>query len=552
MSRRPVRTLAVLLLAGFAAAGLACGRADTGVSHARQWIRPEPIRAHVRFLADDALEGRGTATRGMLVATNYVAAQFEALGLEPAGDPGSYFQLVPLRRIELDTGESYVELRRAGRTQRLRFGADYLMRGHEVMTEVEVEAPVVFAGFGVSAPELGYDDYAAADVTGAVVAMFSGAPKSFPSSERAHFSSTTLKMAEAARRGAIGILQLRTEEDERLYTWAQVQGFYDSPAMRWLGPDGVPNDPRPELEGRALLSLETSASLFLGADRSWEDALAVAAAGRAQAFPLPVRVRMRTRSKHERLECANVAAVLRGADPALRDEFIVYSAHLDHVGIGAPRNGDAIYNGAVDNASGTAVMLEVARAFARLPERPRRSILFLAVTAEETGLLGSDFFAQFPTVARNGIVANLNLDAPPIFYPLGDVVLHGAEHSTLGMTGHRAAARLGIAVSPDPMPEQTLFIRSDQYSFVKRGIPALFPVQGFRSSDASVDGAAFLAEWLRTRYHTPRDDIQQPLDFASAAAAGQLLFLIGQDVAAAAERPAWNEDSFFGKTFARR
>lgn len=552
MLRRWGRILAVLLLAGVAAGGLACRRADTGVDHARRWIRPEPIRAHVRFLADDALEGRGTATRGMLVAANYVAAQFEALGLEPAGAPGSYFQAVPLRRIALDAGQSYLELRRAGRTQRLRFGTDYLMRGHEVMTEVEVEAPVVFAGYGVSAPELDYDDYAAAEVTGAIVAVLSGAPKTFPSAERAHFSSTTLKMAEAARRGAIGILQLRTEEDERLYSWARVQRFYDSPAMRWLGPDGVPNDPRPELEGRALLSVETSAALFAGAERGWEEALAAAAAGRPQSFPLPVRARMRTRSRHERIECANVAAVLRGADPALREEFLVYSAHLDHVGLGAPHDGDAIYNGAVDNASGTAVMLEVARAFARLPERPRRSVLFLAVTAEETGLLGSDYFAQFPTVPRTAIVANLNLDTPPVFYPLGDVVLHGAEHSALGAIGHRAAARLGIAVSPDPMPEQTLFIRSDQYSFVKRGIPALFPVQGFRSSDPGLDGAAFFAEWLRTRYHTPRDDIQQPLDFSAAAAAGQLLFLVGQDVAAAADRPAWHSESFFGKTFGRR
>jgi hypothetical protein len=361
-----------------------------------------------------------------------------------------------------------------------------------------------------------------------------------------------VKLAEAARRGAIGMLVLWTPTDARRYPWERMQHFYSTPTMRWLGPDGVPNNPRPEIEGRALLNPETSQALFTGAAESWEEVLAAAEAGRPQSFPLPLRARMHMRSRHERIECANVAAVLRGADPVLRDEYVVYTAHLDHEGIVEGPDGPAIYNGAVDNASGTAVLLDVARAFARLPERPRRSVLFLGVTAEEVGLLGSDYFAHFPTVPRNRIVANLNIDGATILYPVGDVVAHGADHSSLGPVVHRAAALLGIGVSPDPAPEQVFFIRSDQYPFVKKGIPALFVMPGFQSSDPEIDGRAVFENWLATRYHRPSDDFSQPLDFDSAAIGGRLYFLTGLDVANTAERPHWNAESFFGQTFGRR
>jgi Zn-dependent M28 family amino/carboxypeptidase len=250
------------------------------------------------------------------------------------------------------------------------------------------------------------------------------------------------------------------------------------------------------------------------------------------------------------MESPNVAGLLRGSDPRIRDEVVVFTAHLDHLGIGEPVNGDSIYNGALDNASGSAALLEVARAFARLPKPPRRSVLFLAVTAEEKGLLGSDYFAEYPTVPSERIVANLNLDVLAMLYPLRQVVPMGAEHSTLEATVKRAASQMGIELGPDPFPEEVFFVRSDQYSFVRRGVPSLFLFWGFKS-DSGVDAAARFREWGRTRYHTPQDDLSQPMDLEAGARHAQINFLVGLDVANADGRPAWKPGDFFGRTFGR-
>jgi hypothetical protein len=275
------------------------------------------------------------------------------------------------------------------------------------------------------------------------------------SPERAHFSSRALKAENAARHGALGMLSLWTEKDERIFPWAAAARISRSPGLRWLGPDGAPNDARPELRGNAWLSLEVSRSLFTGAAKTLQEALAAAERSEPQAFPLPLTVRVKMASRHERLESPNVVGRLPGADARLGDEYVVYTAHLDHEGIGEPRQGDSIYNGALDNASGVAQMLEVARAFSQLSPRPRRSVLFIAVTGEEHGLLGSDYFAQNPTVPAAQIVANLNLDGGLILFPPADVVAHGAEHSTLGEAVERAAKRLELELSPDPAPAST-------------------------------------------------------------------------------------------------
>jgi len=512
-------------------------------------IRPEAIRAHMRFLADDLLEGRGTGTRGYDLAARYVAAHFESLGLEPAGPGGSYYQTVPLREIRLVPEESSLVLMRGGKSEPLTLQKDFLMFGSALHTETQVEAPLVFAGYGVTATERGYDDYAGVDVRGKIVALLSGAPPSFPSAERAHFSSRVLKAENAARRGAVGMLFLRTQKDEQVFPWAAAARMSRQPSLRWLSPDGTPNDVQPEIRGGAWLSREVSGSLFSGAPKGFSEALASADRSEPQAFPLPVTVRIRTSGRHAPLESPNVLAVLRGSDPRLRDEYVVYTAHLDHEGIGEPRDGDSIYNGALDNASGVAQMLEVARAFTRLAAPPRRSVLFLAVTAEEHGLLGSDYFARYPTVPAAQIVANVNLDGGAILYSTVDVVAHGAEHSSLGGVVQRAAKRLGLELSPDPAPEQTFFIRSDQYSFVKQGIPAVFIFPGMRSADPGVQGASVFQNYLDARYHSPQDDMSQTFSFEAGATGARLNFLIGYDVAQQEDRPRWNPGDFFGRTF---
>jgi Zn-dependent M28 family amino/carboxypeptidase len=239
---------------------------------------------------------------------------------------------------------------------------------------------------------------------------------------------------------------------------------------------------------------------------------------------------------------------LRGSDPRIGDEVVVFTAHLDHLGVGEPVQGDSIYNGALDNASGTAALLEVARAVAGVSPAPRRSVLFLAVTAEEHGLLGSDYFVEHPTVPLEKIVANFNMDGLAILYPLRQLVPMGAEHSTLDATVARAATRMGIELAPDPFPEEVFFVRSDQYSFVRRGVPSLFLFMGIQS-DPGVDAATLFREWGRTRYHTPQDDLSQPMDLSAGARHAQLNFLVGLETANADEKPAWKSGDFFGKMF---
>jgi len=229
---------------------------------------------------------------------------------------------------------------------------------------------------------------------------------------------------------------------------------------------------------------------------------------------------------------------------------VIYTAHLDHLGVGTPVNGDSIYNGALDNAAGSAALMEVARAFASLPQAPRRSVLFLAVTGEEKGLIGSDYYAQHPTVPIQSIVANLNMDGLAVLYPLRQLVPAGAEHSSLDATVRQVAARTGIELGPDPYPEEALFVRSDQYSFVRRGVPALYLDVGLKT-DSGLDAAVLVQEWIRTRYHTPQDDVGQPMDLVSGARHAQFNFLVGLEIANASERPAWNRGDFFGRLFGR-
>jgi Zn-dependent M28 family amino/carboxypeptidase len=296
----------------------------------------------------------------------------------------------------------------------------------------------------------------------------------------------------------------------------------------------------------------TAAELFAGAPISFEAALDAADAGKPLSTPLGVEVTLRQNTDHEEVSSPNVIAIVRGSDPALSEEYVVYSAHLDHVGIGEPVNGDSIYNGFYDNAMGVSLLLEAARAFATMPEPPRRSIIFIALTGEERGLLGSDYFAHYPTVPSDALVANVNLDMPLLLYPLADVIAFGAEHSTLQELIEPAVAAEDLALTPDPVPEEVLFIRSDQYSFVRKGVPSVFLVPGFTSKDPAIDGAAAFQEHLATHYHRPSDDNSRPVDWDSALRFARANVRIGSAIADADSRPQWNEGDFFGARFGRQ
>ena len=511
----------------------------------------EALQAHHRFLADDALEGREPGTRGYRVAALYVASQFEQLGLRPAGDDGTFLQTVPFLTKQVDRESVSLEVVGEDSRQPLRWADHYLMSADPKRARTRIEAPVVLVGHGIVAPELGYDDYAGLDVEGAIVLIVSGAPAAFPHDQRAHYSSGRSKYAEAVSRGAVGILSMSTRVDEARRPWERKVRHAEKVGRRWL--DGeTPNDFHPEIQCSAGLGPEGARVLLAAAGVDVEEVLDQAEDGSLKGRPLGIRVSAQTASIHERADCANVAALLPGRDPVLRDEVVIYTAHLDHLGVGASVDGDAIYNGAYDNAMGVSILLETARLLSRLPDAPRRSVLFLAVTGEESGLLGSDYFAHFPTVQREGIVATVNLDMPIFLHRPADVVAFGAEHSSLAEIVDTEARKEGLKLADDPMPEEVIFVRSDQYSFVRQGIPSVFLVPGMTSQTPATDGLEILKTFLRTHYHSPSDDLDLPVDWEAADQFTRINTRIGLAVANETSRPTWNSGDFFGNLFGNR
>ena len=508
-----------------------------------QTMSVSAVRSHMRFLSDDLLAGRAPGTPGYDVAARYVAAQMEAMGLLPAGEHGTWFQKVPLRASVNDEKKSSLTLVAGGKQVRLKSRVDYVYGGDPASTESDVETPVVFVGFGVTAPELNYDDYAGVDVRGKIVARFSNAPARFSSTQRAYYADAVTKEENAVKHGAVGSLTLPEPEDEE--PWDRVVRQIFAPARAWMNSEGKPQDWSPEIRARADLSRAGAQILFKGAPHALSQAIAAANASRPQAFPLAWTARMHTVNSHQAIESDNIVGRIEGSDPVLKNQYVVYSAHVDHLGRCPAVEGstDEVCHGTVDDASGVATVLEIARAYTRLPRAPRRSLLFVFVTAEEDGLLGSDFFAHNPTVNEADIVADINVDgAPGIRYPSKDLTPIGSEHSSLEANVTMAARIVGYELTPDPFPEQNFFIRADQYSFVRAGIPAVFIRNG-------ADGGDSVRKWLRTRYHTPLDNMEQPLYYEAAVRAAGVNFLVGYEVAQQDEPPTWNQNNFFGELF---
>ncbi len=520
-------------------------------------VRPENIESHMRYLSDDKLAGRKPGSPGFELAAQYVEGEFKKLGFLPKGEKGTFRQAVPLRRAQVREDASSMVLIRRGSNeldepaQALTIGRNFYLSPQFGQAVSEIAAPVVFVGFGVSAPDLGYDDYNGVDVRGKIVACFNGAPASFPSTQRAYHGSA--KQEVAAARGAVGIITFSLPTDMR----ARIESNAPRNRMatyRWTDVKGQAQRTFPQLKVIASMGDSTARTLFAGAAKNFEQARLAASQSQPQAFPLNLSVRAKTATDiNDGLVGENLIGLLPGTDPKLKDEYVVYVAHLDHLGISRPTKAfpnDSINNGAHDNASGVAINLEVARLFTTLPKAPRRSILFAIVTGEEMGLLGSDYFASNPTVPKDKIVANTTLDMPFFFHPLLDIVPYGAEHSTLSVPVRAAAEYLGIQIAKDPIPEQVVFMRSDHFSFVRQGIPALFVKSGSTTGD-SRDGTKLNLDWRATIYHTPQDDMNQPFDWTAAARHAQLQFLIGYLTAQADERPVWNGGDFFGGKFGK-
>jgi Zn-dependent M28 family amino/carboxypeptidase len=506
------------------------------------------IEADLRFLADDLLEGREAGTRGYDLAALYVAERLRAIGLRPAGDDGRYFQRVPMLSAKRVDGGGTLVIRRDGAAA-LTFREQFLPQLNFDHSDARVTAAAVFVGQAVRAPELQHDDFAGVDVRGKIAVLFHGAPPRFDADRRAFYSSFREKFAALVERGAVGAVIVSTDDEERRQPWARGAENWARPGMRLRDADGRPLDTFPQLQVIAQVSAASAGALL---DTGGHTAAALfrdAREGKLRGFELPGTIELSAQTRIEPAESRNVVALLPGADAALKREHVLFSAHLDHIGIGAPVRGDAIYNGALDNALGVAIMLEAAQQLARSKTPPKRSLLFVAVTAEEKGLLGAEWYARHPTVPRDSLVANVNMDMPVLLVPTRDVVPIGVEHSSLQAVLDQAAAEVGVSLSPDPSPQESVFVRSDQFAFIRAGVPAVYLTGGVRAQQSGVDAGKHQRDFLRERYHQPGDDASQPIQYADAARLARLNARIGQSIADAPQRPRWNPGDFFGRRF---
>jgi Zn-dependent M28 family amino/carboxypeptidase len=515
----------------------------------------ERVRADVTFLSDDLLEGRELGTAGFDIAAQYVAARFAGLGLATCASDVAWCQAIEFEKTVTGSETPFVEIGQGREQNRVFEHRKSVIVGPPVNTAVvDVTAPAVFVGYGIANDLLGIDDYAGLDVKGKFAVMLNGYPLGLPSEEAAHASST--KFEAAAAHGAIGVLTIDTDLSKREVSWERRLHRSELPVFMSIDPDGAPHQTAPGIQIRAALDDEAAARLFDGTAKTLTHLRRIAAAseGRPKGFSLPESIRIRASAESSRAKSANIVGVIAGSDPRLRDQYVVLSAHIDHLGKMPAMTGDGpdkdrIYNGAIDNAAGVAVLLEVARVMSeekKAGRGVRRSVIFLVTTGEEKGLLGSEYFARHPTVPIDRIVGNVGLDMPLLLYPFTDLVVFGAGHSTMGRLVDSAVKGMNIKLSPDPMPEEAIFVRSDHYSFVKQGVPAVFLMTGFANG-----GEAQWERFLKSIYHRPTDDLTQPINWRAGARFAEANWRITSALAEAAEAPRWYEGGFFQKTFAR-
>jgi len=513
-------------------------------------VQPDAIKAHIAYLADDRLQGRKAGTPGYQMAVDYVTKQLKDLGAQPAGEGGTYIQKVRLRRAFLKSDAAFATRDAKGAVLPLAAGQDYVVYPNPELPATSVSnAPLAFAGFGISAPELGYDDYAGLDVKGKIVVIVRGAPRTFASTVASASQDLAGLLKAAVQHGAVGLMVAATHASPLS---APKTGTYSV-----LGPNGKVAASRTFAVGSkqqfyGAVSAATLQRFLQTAALDTTQVFASIKSGKPASAALKATVTASAQSTYQDIESSNVVGKFTGSDAKLKDEYVVHSAHLDHLGITAPVKGDSINNGAHDNASGVSCVLEIAKIYSKLKEKPKRSMLFVFVTGEELGLLGSSAFAANPTVPKAKIVADVNMDMPTLIAPLLSVVALGGQHSTLIEPVKAACAHLNIALEPDPEPEQNRFIRSDQYSFVTAGIPALHVKYGNKTADGCNNLSQQVQEWRAVTYHKPQDDINGRFDFEAGRKYVQLCFLVGYQVAQETTRPTWNQGDFFGQRYGRR
>lgn len=518
-------------------------------------ISESTLRAHVRFLSDDMFEGRGTGARGGEMAAKYIASQLEEIGLKGAGDGGSFFQQVALVGVKADPNTKLIVSGR-GDKETFKFADDFVAFTGAQTEHVDVDADLIFVGYGISAPEQRWNDYKGqpSDYRGKILVMLVNDPPAtteepglFGGKALTYYGRWTYKYEEAARRGAAGAILLHTDQSAG-YPWSVVRtsnGSWRFDIAR------TENDPTPYLQFRSWITDDAGKRLMKLAGQDLDALRARAASRDFQPVPLGIKAKLDLKSEVKRVSAPNVVGILPGSDPKLRDQYVVYSAHWDHLGIGAPnKNGDTIYNGAVDNATGVAAVLAIAQAFANLPaaQRPRRSSLFLFPTAEEQGLLGAEWYSKHPVVPLNKTAANVNLDSMNILGPTSDFIPLGAERSSLKAVVEAVAREKGLRVSQDSRPEQGSFFRSDHFPFAKVGVPSISLKEGNEYVGHPKEwGEEQFRAYNTAHYHQPSDEYRDSWDFRAMIQEAEIAMAIGRRISDAPQLPKFNPGDEFAK-----
>ncbi len=492
---------------------------------------------HVKVLSDDNMEGRETGSSGLRKAQAYVVEQLKSAGLEPAGANG-YYQPVRFESREVVEAESSIALLRDGKVQPLTLGNEAFF-STRIDLAPSIEAPLVFVGYGLRIPEKDYDDLVGLDLHGKIAVIFSGSPANIPGALSSHYQYIAERWKTFKQAGAVGIVTIPNPQSMDI-PWSRMSLNRTHPSMSLVGPEFD------ETAGEKLaltFNPEHADLLFAGSGHSFSEIMALAK-DRKQLprFPLAVSIQAKTKLKKTALESANLVARLPGSDPKLKDEYVVLSAHLDHIGVGEAINGDRIYNGSMDNASGSAVLLDVAAALKKSPEKHKRSLLFLFVTAEEKGLLGSKYFTAHPTIKLESAAANINIDMFLPIVPMKYVTIYGLGESDFADMAQAVAESLGVKVQADMEPQRNVFIRSDQYNFIRHGVPAVAMKVGYAPESPQ---QKIFKDWLTQRYHAPSDDPNQPVDLSAAAMYEEIIRGLMVRAADQVRRPQWKSDSFF-------
>jgi Zn-dependent M28 family amino/carboxypeptidase len=504
---------------------------------ALQKIDPEHIRANVRFLSLDLLEGRGTGQRGGDIAGEYIATQFWLDGLTPAGDNGTFFQKVPLVGITPSPETTFELVPNKGGRMRLKPLDDYVAYDQMQQPSDDIDAPIVYVGYGIEAPEYHWDDYKGVDVRGKVLLMLvnepsSGDPDFFKGPALTYYGRWTYKYEEAARKGAVGVILIHKTEMAS-YPWDVVRNSNS-------GEKAFLKGEAPPLKAAAWIQLAWARKLAASAGMDIDKMMADAQSPKFQPVELPVKLKAHMVSKIRSFSSNNVIAMLPGSDPQLKDEAVMYTAHYDHLGIRPDMPGDNIYNGASDNATGCGILLELAHAFSQARSRPRRSILFASVTAEEQGLLGSEYMGKHPPLPAGKITLDLNFDDVP---PLGEpeeVEVSGAERTTFYPTVEAMAQEFRLAIRPDSHPEAGSYYRSDHFSLARVGVPSFSINEGMKYKHHNTEwGLQQAQEYTTKHYHQPSDEYEPSMDFRGDSAIARFGFALGWAAATQPKLIGW-------------